>query len=223
MALTNVDRLTESPGELKRRPDGARYHDGETIITHLNYALEPWGWDWSELDSGTDPDTDEVWVLGQLVARFVVAGPDGEQVVTTTKIERGWQKINRLRDGAPKSPGDDRKGAATDALKRCARLLGVGLDAWAKSTPGPVRSSAPGSSLDDDRQADRPLPVAQASLSPSERERRTAEYLDLLARAKDRDFRASWTSQDPSRWSDVQLMKYADVLTAYLARHQGAA
>ena len=53
--LTDIARLTESPGPLKRRPDGAHYHDGETIITHLNYALGPSGWDWTELDHGYDP------------------------------------------------------------------------------------------------------------------------------------------------------------------------
>lgn len=138
--LTDINRLTESPGEMKRRPDGAQYHDGESIITHLNYALQPWGWDWAELENGIDTETDEAWVLGQLTARFIVEGPDGgEQERVAVKTERGWQKINRLKDGNAKAPGDDKKGAATDALKRCARLLGVGLDAWAKAPQQPQR------------------------------------------------------------------------------------
>lgn len=149
--LTDITRLTESPGEMKKRPDGAQYHDGESIITHLNYSLMPWGWDWEELENGIDTETDEVWVLGRLTARFVVESFDGGEVErVTSKTERGWQKINRLRDGSAKSPGDDRKGADTDALKRAARLLGVGLDAWAKAPQKPAQ-----------RPAQKPKPAAE--------------------------------------------------------------
>jgi len=217
--LTDTSRLTESPGELKRRPDGAVYHDGETIITHLNYALEPWGWDWAELDSGMDAETDEVWVLGQLSARFVVAGPDGgEQTVTTIKIERGWQKVNRLRDGSAKAPGDDKKGAATDALKRCARLLGVGLDAWAKA---PAGRPAP---------APRPASVNQTEaaphsvdLSPAARADLRARYVETLARARGLDFRASWAGADVHALTDVQVEKYLTLLDNYIRRQESAA
>lgn len=48
------------------------------------------------------------------------------------KEDRGWQPVNRKKDGSLISLGNDFKGADTDALKRCARLLGVGLDAWEK-------------------------------------------------------------------------------------------
>jgi hypothetical protein len=47
--------------------------------------------------------------------------------------------------------------------------------------------------------------------------------VDLLARAQERDFRASWTSAEPRRWSDVQLAKYTALLENYLARSTGAA
>lgn len=185
MTLTEIARLTESPGELKRRPDGAQYHDGETIITHLNYALEPWGWDWAELDGGYDAETDEVWVLGQLTARFVVESLDGdERTLQSVKIERGWQKVNRLRDGSAKSVGDDKKGAATDALKRCARLLGVGLDAWAKAAPDQPKKLKTKAELEAD--VKRGLEAGRAlGLSLDDVDARRMNRADLIALIKE--------------------------------------
>jgi len=144
--MTPFERLTESPGPMQRHPHtGADYYTGEQIITHLNYALGPDGWDWQPLDHGLDVEADEVWVLGQLSARFVVHDPNDEGYRTTTavKIERGWQPVNRKRSGERISLGNDYKAAATDALKRCARLLGVGLDAWAKDEPTRHAADAP--------------------------------------------------------------------------------
>ena len=133
---TDMSRLTESPGQMKRHPhSGANYYDGEQIISHLNYALGPHMWDFHWMDRGLDADADEVWVIGRLTARMIVDDPNGEGYVTetTVKEEVGWKAVSRKREtAATYQLGDDYKGAATDALKRCARLLGVGLDAWSK-------------------------------------------------------------------------------------------
>ena len=135
---TDIGKLTDSPGEMLKHPHtGANYYSGEQIITHLNRSLGPDGWDWIPLEHGFDADADEVWVLGQLTARIVCDALSGEgyEVRTVSKIERGWQPVNRKRSGDLISLGNDYKGADTDALKRCARLLGVGLDAWEKEAP----------------------------------------------------------------------------------------
>jgi hypothetical protein len=130
---------------LKHPHTGANYHEGEAIITHLNYALGPDGWDWEWLDQGIDAEADEVWVLGKLTARFVMLDPSDESVITRSslKSERGWQGITRSKTNAKAIDlGNNYKAAATDALKRCARLLGVGLDAWAKGGAIPQRQTA---------------------------------------------------------------------------------
>ena len=132
--LTEITRLTESPGSMKRHPhSGANYHEGEAIITHLNYALGPDGWDWEWLDQGLDVEGDNVWVLGKLTARFVGLNLAEEGVVTTSasKTVKGWKAVSRKKnDKSIYQLGQDYKAADTDALKRAARLLGVGLDAW---------------------------------------------------------------------------------------------
>jgi hypothetical protein len=224
---TDFTKLTESPGEMKRRPnDGANYFDGEQIVSHLNYALTPAGWDWLPLDHGMDAEADEVWVLGQLTARFAVAAPDGEGVVTltTVKVERGWQKINRLRaDNSYKSLGDDYKAADTDALKRCARLLGVGLDAWAKG--GQVSQPAQQRQQSQDRPTPTPRPrnQPQATEIPlADRPTLLARYGEMLEHAQQLGHRASWVGQDTDKLSPAQLQRYADLLGTFIARHQTA-
>lgn len=118
-------RLSQSVGPMAHLPNnGAAYHTGEQIITHLNRVLGPDGWSFHVLDHGQEEDSDECWAFGQLTALI-----DGRTVV---KQDYGSQAMKRARStGKFVSKGEDRKAAATDALKRCARLLGVGLDAWA--------------------------------------------------------------------------------------------
>ncbi len=136
MKRTDTSLLTKSPGPMLKHPQtGANYYDGESIISHLNYALGPNGWDWEWVGEGWDEQADEVWVLGRLTARFVVdaMNDEGYELHTASKTVKGWQPVNRRKsDKTPVSLGNDYKGADTDALKRAARLLGVGLDAWEK-------------------------------------------------------------------------------------------
>ena len=65
----------------------------------------------------------EVKVRGTLTVRM-----DGRAI---TKTQYGCQPIEMKRDGtAPVSIGDAYKGAATDAMKKCASLLGIALDLY---------------------------------------------------------------------------------------------
>ena len=53
-----------------------------------------------------------------------------------TRQQFGSQKIKRSRSsGTPLDIGFDLKGASTDALKKCASLIGVGLYLWKKEPP----------------------------------------------------------------------------------------
>lgn len=104
-------------------PAGRRipYVEGAWVIRQLNLAF---GWDWDfevrshQLITGPDGRPTEVVVLGRLTCRL----PDGRVVV---KEDFG---SDALKPGA--QLGDVFKSAATDALKRCARALGVGLDLY---------------------------------------------------------------------------------------------
>jgi hypothetical protein len=96
------------------------YINGEQVIRRLNEVLGVTGWDFRVIHQDIHAEADEAWVLGEILARI-----DGVQVV---KQQYGSQKIRRSRStGAPLDIGFDLKGAGTDAMKKCAAMLGVGL------------------------------------------------------------------------------------------------
>src|SRR6478672_2204901 len=70
-------------------------------------------------------------------ARLTVRTPGGQTIV---KTQFGGAEIKRHASGAksgrPLSIADDYKAAASDALKKCASLLGIGLDLYGRDRPG---------------------------------------------------------------------------------------
>ena len=105
---------------------------GEQVVSRLNEVLGVAGWSFRVLRHEIHPEADEVWALGELVAEI-----DGK---TVTRQQFGSQKIKRSRStGAPLDLGFDLKGASTDALKKCASWVGVGLYLSRKSPPGGSR------------------------------------------------------------------------------------
>lgn len=105
-------------------PRGLEYLTGNQVVGRLNEVLGPGGWMFMVKEHGYDAEADEVWVLGRLDA--TIGG------VVTLREQFGSQKHNRRRapqgeQGAILDYGFDLKGAATDALKKCATLIGVGL------------------------------------------------------------------------------------------------
>jgi hypothetical protein len=92
---------------------------GEQVAKRLNHVLGVGKWMFSVLSYSYDQATDEIIALGELRA-FI----DGQWV---TRQQFGGQKPNRKKGGEVTSFGNDHKGAATDAMKKCASLFGVGL------------------------------------------------------------------------------------------------
>jgi hypothetical protein len=97
---------------LKRGGQSFDYITGEQCITRLNAELGLDGWDFEIVEHGRLDD--DLWVRGRLTARPAGSILVREQFGSTT-LNRGM------------APGDSLKGAATDALKKCATLIGVGL------------------------------------------------------------------------------------------------
>lgn len=107
---------------------------GEQIAKRLNHVLGVGQWMYSVVNVNHDPEADEIVVLGELRAWI------GGQWITRQQF--GGQKVKRPRGGGPPNNlADDHKGAATDAMKKCASLLGVGLylmvssAAWHEGVP----------------------------------------------------------------------------------------
>jgi hypothetical protein len=96
------------------------------VIQRLNDALDG---GWSFEITHHEVREDEVIVLGKLTAE------------TVTKMAFGASQVTRERDsGQLVSLGDDLKAASTDAIKKCATFLGVGLHLYADK---PLNGAAP--------------------------------------------------------------------------------
>jgi len=95
------------------------YIDGHDVIFRLNDALDA-RWSFTVLEHEILERSDEVMVLGKLEAGDII------------KNQFGCSRITRNREtGEPVSLADDMKSAATDALKKAATLMGVGLHLYA--------------------------------------------------------------------------------------------
>jgi hypothetical protein len=108
------------------------YIEGHAIIARLNEAFEG-QWSFEVYDHQILKEMDEVLVLGKLSAGDI------------TKMQFGSSQITRDRESNEiVSLGDDFKAASTDALKKCATLLGVGLYLYADDGDGASRPEGKG-------------------------------------------------------------------------------
>ena len=107
------------PGQVKQRQGNfghiLDYVEGHVVTSRLNDAFEG-NWSFEIVKYRILKETKEVIVLGKLIAENV------------TKMAFGSKEMAINKDtNAIISLGDDLKSASTDALKKAASLLGVGL------------------------------------------------------------------------------------------------
>ena len=126
---TSYERLAEKFQEkyLKRRilNEGTKdervieYIGGDKVVERLNNVLGVANWSFTISDRIVDVDIGHIAVLGRLEA--IVDG------VATVKEQWGSSVIETYSNGRVVCLGDNIKAATTDALKKCATLVGVGL------------------------------------------------------------------------------------------------
>ncbi len=102
------------------------YVEGHSVIARLNEAFDG-AWSFEVL--AHEIREEEVLVLGKLSAEGIVKMQFGASQVTRDRETKGLVSL-----------GDDLKAAATDAVKKCATFLGVGLHLYAEK---PLRQGAP--------------------------------------------------------------------------------
>jgi hypothetical protein len=116
----NLIQLTTPTEFIKTRPGkGGKkftYIEGGYVIARLNQIFSPVGWEFEVISERVEQH--EVVIRG----RLTVKGFDG---LTISKEQYGTH--DRLA-GIPL--GDTLKAATTDALKKCASMIGVGLDIY---------------------------------------------------------------------------------------------
>ena len=117
------------------------YITGEQVISRLNDVLGVFGWDFAVREHGYNQEADEIWVLGRLTV-YLRDHHGPEPLVTREQF--GSQKLRRSRNtDAILDIGFDLKGATTDALKKCASLVGVGLYLSHKDPPPEAQERPP--------------------------------------------------------------------------------
>lgn len=112
--------------QLKKGGVSLTYIPISEVISRLNKVLGVDMWSYQVITCGRDAtDPDFVVAHVRLTATFVPT--DDAPTLTVTKDGIGGQKIKRTRNGDIVDLGDEYKGAVSDALKKAAQHLGVGL------------------------------------------------------------------------------------------------
>lgn len=116
-----------APDQIKQRQGNygqiLDYVEGHAMISRLNEAFDG-NWTYELVNHWILDETGEVLVLGKLMAEGI------------TKMAFGSKRITRDKETKSIiSLGDDLKAASTDALKKAASLLGVGLYLYSDSRP----------------------------------------------------------------------------------------
>ncbi len=172
----------EFPTTYKLRKGNAEldYLTAEQVVTRLNTVLGVHGWDFTIQAHGQDET--HCWVQGRLCA---FGGIRIREQFGECAITRGM------------SVGDARKGAASDALKKCASLIGVGLYLSHKEEEVQV----------DQMQRE---PVAPAPIRSSIAELTVAcDDCGASIKSSNRPDGTTWTAQDKAAYS---RSKYGRVL-----------
>ena len=155
------DLLTKPfPSELVRQRQGQggktlSYVETHAVIARLNEAAD---FDWSFEVVKHEILVDEVIVLGKLTI-------DG-----VTKMAFGGSSVTRDSSGKEVSLADDLKAGASDAIKKCASLFGIGLEMYGASVRDQERHERP-SPLPPQRIEDRLTSRQLAAIQSSARRR----------------------------------------------------
>ncbi len=185
-----------TPAEIKQRDGGygevVDYLEGATVIQRLNEAFNG---EWSFEIVEHLIQEKEVLVSGKLTAGGI------------TKTQYG----NKERE---KSIGDDLKAAATDCIKKCATLFGIGLHLYFSETttaPAPPPAAEPAR-----RPAAFPLPVPNRTHEPAEPGddngpgRLTSKQMSAIfgiAKGK------GWSNKETRQYTQDRFGKVPDFLT----------
>lgn len=135
--MNDIYKQLSAPFDVTHKKQGLDYLTGEQVTTRLNEVLGFDGWSFRVLEHGYSEEADEYWALGELTVIMPTT------TACVTKQQFGSQKPNRYtKDNRIIDLGFDLKGAATDALKKCASLIGVGLYLHEKDAPNGATQQA---------------------------------------------------------------------------------
>ena len=185
-----------SPDQIKQRKgldgDVLDYIEGAAVIQRLNDVFNA-EWTFEILDHHIYER--EVVVLGKLTTQGIAKCQFGKSKITRTKETKTEVSI-----------GDDLKAAATDSLKKCATLLGIGLHLYFEDSTGEASAS-------NGHREERPSTAPKGNgkgIGEMQNGRLTAKQLSAifaLAKAKD------WSNKDVRDFTHEMFGKMPDFLT----------
>ncbi len=167
MDNNNLRVLSRPFVDIKTRPgrngQAISYIEGHLVVQRLNEAFAG---DWSFKVLEHDVRDVEVIVLGEVRAGDLV------------KQAFGGSEVTRNREGKLLSLADDLKAAATDALKKAATLLGVGLHLYGPEESSPAPPTKP-------KLVPSPPPEEEPEVPTTNRlTRKQAEFISKLGRSQ---------------------------------------
>lgn len=102
-----------------------QYVTGAYVEKVLNFVF---GWNWDFKVTSHGKEGEQIWVLGELT----VKDPTSQRSIVKTQFGRADIKFKR-NSKEMLDFGNDLKAATTDALKKCASLLGIASDIYGKA------------------------------------------------------------------------------------------
>jgi hypothetical protein len=188
-----------APDQIKRRQgtngDVLDYIEGCAVIQRLNECFDA---EWIfEIQDHRVYD-DEVVVLGKLALQGISKSQFGKYRITRSK-----------KDNSIISLGDDLKAAATDCLKKCATLFGVGLHMYFDVPQTTARRNGHGNAnRSDDGNGEHRFNGSEGNVSDSCR--LTARQLSaIFSMAKAR----GWSNKQVRDFSQEMFGKFPDFLS----------
>lgn len=138
------------------------YVTGNYVEKVLNYTFG-WNWDFEVVAHGKEGD--QIWVQGRLTVK-----DDHGHSISKSQFGRADIKFKRDKTGML-DYGNDLKAATTDALKKCASLLGIASDIYGKTeikqeTGSDVPDVAPGGKLPENGNSGIPVPKPGQIIGP---------------------------------------------------------
>lgn len=124
-------RLTEKtpPAQVFRRKGKGGQMWDYVAVSYVQRVLDyvfGWNWDFEIVQHGREGD--HIWVLGRLTVRSA----DGKKQIVKTQFGRSEVKYLKGTKNMLDF-GNDLKSASSDALKKCASMLGIARDVFGKS------------------------------------------------------------------------------------------
>lgn len=186
----------------KKRKQGSAeltYVTGEMVISRLNDVLGVTGWSFTVIREGSTET--EAWVLGEMVAHI-----DGK---ATIRQQYGNQDLKRGQHAT----SDLFKSAATDALKKCATTIGVGLYLYDEDERREVEQEMREAARAPRPAPKPPTPIREAAVltgaNPEQAEKvKKAQAGMRMALAEEIEFE----QRDPNNMDDAALDMYIKYL-----------